>query len=49
MATERLKTLGRAAREAEVMHWVCDGKTNPEIARTMNLVSMLRTPFRQAR
>ena len=43
MATERLKTLGLTAREAEVMHWVCEGKTNPEIAlilgRTVHTVN----------
>jgi len=29
---ERLQTLGLTEREAEVMHWVCEGKKNPEIA-----------------
>ncbi len=29
---ERLQALGLSSREAEVMHWVCEGKTNPEIA-----------------
>jgi DNA-binding CsgD family transcriptional regulator len=28
----RLKSLGLSPREAEVMHWVGEGKTNPEIA-----------------
>ena len=32
VATERLQSLGLSAREAEVMHWVTEGKTNPEIA-----------------
>lgn len=37
VATERLKSLGLSAREAEVMHWVCEGKTNPEIASILNI------------
>ena len=43
MATERYQSLGLTAREAEVMHWVCEGKTNPEIAlilgRTVHTVN----------
>jgi DNA-binding CsgD family transcriptional regulator len=32
VSIERLQTLGLTEREAEVMHWVCEGKQNPEIA-----------------
>lgn len=35
IATERLQSLGLSPREAEVMHWVCEGKTNPEIAQIL--------------
>jgi DNA-binding CsgD family transcriptional regulator len=28
---------GLSAREAEVMHWVCEGKTNPEIAAILTV------------
>lgn len=37
VATERLQSLGLSAREAEVMHWICEGKTNPEIAAILNI------------
>lgn len=32
---ERLQALGLTEREAEVMHWVCEGKKNPEIAEML--------------
>ena len=32
-----LQTLGLTPREAEVMHWVAEGKTNPEIARILDI------------
>ena len=31
VSIERLQSLGLTEREAEVMHWVCEGKNNPEI------------------
>lgn len=34
---ERLQALGLSPREAEVMHWVCEGKTNPEIAAILQV------------
>lgn len=37
VATERLQSLGLSAREAEVMHWVTEGKTNPEIAAILSI------------
>jgi DNA-binding CsgD family transcriptional regulator len=33
----RLKSLGLTKREAEVLHWVSEGKTNPEIGTILNL------------
>jgi DNA-binding CsgD family transcriptional regulator len=36
-ATERLQSLGLSPREAEVMHWICEGKTNPEIAQILRV------------
>jgi DNA-binding CsgD family transcriptional regulator len=32
LAAERARELGLTAREAEVMHWISEGKSNPEIA-----------------
>lgn len=32
---ERLQGLGLTEREAAVMHWVCEGKKNPEIAQIL--------------
>lgn len=37
VATGRLQSLGLSQREAEVMHWVCEGKTNAEIASILTL------------
>lgn len=37
VAAERLQAIGLSEREAEVMHWVCDGKTNPEIAQLLSV------------
>jgi DNA-binding CsgD family transcriptional regulator len=37
VATQRLSSLGLTAREAEVMHWVSAGKTNPEIAQILSV------------
>ena len=37
IATGRLQSLGLTAREAEVMHWVCEGKSNPEIAQILGI------------
>ncbi|MEZ5385761.1 MAG: LuxR C-terminal-related transcriptional regulator [Prosthecobacter sp.] len=34
---ERLRKLGLTRREAEVMQWVSEGKTNPEIARILSI------------
>jgi hypothetical protein len=31
-SSKRLEELGLTSREAEVLHWLCEGKTNPEIA-----------------
>ncbi|MEQ1751446.1 MAG: FHA domain-containing protein, partial [Prosthecobacter sp.] len=39
VATQRLQSLGLTAREAEVMHWVCEGKTNPEIAAILSVTT----------
>ncbi|WP_395719168.1 FHA domain-containing protein [Prosthecobacter sp.] len=36
---DRLQSLGLTEREAEVMHWVCEGKTAPEIAEQMAIAS----------
>lgn len=33
----RLQSLGLTEREAEVMHWVCEGKNNPEIAQILDV------------
>jgi pSer/pThr/pTyr-binding forkhead associated (FHA) protein/DNA-binding CsgD family transcriptional regulator len=37
ISIERLQTLGLTLREAEVMHWVCEGKNNPEIAQILDV------------
>lgn len=37
IAADRLQSLGLSQREAEVMHWVCEGKTNPEIATILTI------------
>ena len=34
---QRLRTLGLSPREAEVMHWIIEGKTNPEIAAILEI------------
>ncbi|MBL9179554.1 MAG: FHA domain-containing protein [Verrucomicrobiaceae bacterium] len=34
---ERLQALGLTEREAEVMHWVYEGRQNPEIARILSV------------
>lgn len=36
-SVERLRKLGLTRREAEVMQWVAEGKTNPEIARILSI------------
>lgn len=36
---ERLQSLGLTLRESEVMHWVCEGKNNPEIAETLDVTA----------
>jgi pSer/pThr/pTyr-binding forkhead associated (FHA) protein/DNA-binding CsgD family transcriptional regulator len=33
----RLQNLGVTTREAEVLHWICEGKQNPEIAELLHL------------
>ncbi|MDZ4402066.1 LuxR C-terminal-related transcriptional regulator [Prosthecobacter sp.] len=35
ISIERLQNLDLTEREAEVMHWVCEGKKNPEIAEIL--------------
>lgn len=37
LSIERLQSLGLTEREAEVMHWVCEGKNNPEIAQILDV------------
>lgn len=37
VSAERLQTLGLTEREAEVLHWVCEGKQNPEIAQILGV------------
>ncbi len=37
ISAERLQTLGLTEREAEVLHWICEGKQNPEIAQILGL------------
>jgi len=37
VSIERLQSLGLTEREAEVMHWVCEGKNNPEIAQILDV------------
>lgn len=39
LAADRLQALGLSPREAEVMQWVCEGKTNPEIAQILNVTT----------
>jgi DNA-binding CsgD family transcriptional regulator len=39
LAVERARELGLTAREAEVMHWIGEGKNNPEIAVLLNISS----------
>ncbi len=34
---ERLQSLGLTEREAEVMYWVCEGKSNPDIAQILDV------------
>lgn len=36
---ERLQALGLTEREAEVMHWVCEGKTSQEISHLMSVTT----------
>lgn len=36
-AIERLQGLGLTEREAEVMHWVIEGRSNPEISKILNV------------
>ncbi len=38
-AAASLKALGLSPREAEVMHWVCEGKTNPEIGQILEVTT----------
>lgn len=37
ISIKHLQTLGLTEREAEVMHWVCEGKSNPEIAQILDI------------
>ena len=37
VSIERLQSLGLTEREAEVMHWVCEGKQNTEIAGILDV------------
>lgn len=37
--TANLRRLGLSPRQAEVMHWVCEGKTNPEIATILGVTT----------
>lgn len=37
ISIDRLKGIGLTDREAEVMHWICEGKNNPEIAQILNV------------
>jgi len=39
LAADRARELGLTAREAEVMHWIGEGKNNPEIAVLLNISS----------
>lgn len=34
---EKIQSLGLTEREAEVMHWICQGKTNQEIAKILTV------------
>lgn len=34
-SARRLEELGLTARQAEVLHWLCEGKTNPEIGQLL--------------
>ncbi len=37
ISIERLQSLDLTMREAEVMHWVCEGRTNAEIAKDLHV------------
>lgn len=37
ISVERLQRLGLTKRESEVMHWICEGKKNPEIAEQLGI------------
>ncbi|MFN0079279.1 MAG: FHA domain-containing protein [Prosthecobacter sp.] len=37
ISLERLQSLDLTVREAEVMHWVCEGRTNAEIAKDLDV------------
>lgn len=39
ISIERLQSIGLTEREAEVMHWVCEGRNNPEIAKILNVTT----------
>jgi DNA-binding CsgD family transcriptional regulator len=39
LSINRLQTLGLTVREAEVMHWVYEGKSNPEIAQILDIAT----------
>ena len=39
MPFRRLQMHGLSLRENEVMHWVCEGKTNPEIAIILDITT----------
>ena len=36
-ASERLEALGLTHREAEVLYWLSEGKTNPEIGQVLGM------------
>lgn len=37
LAADRARELGLTAREAEVLHWISEGKSNPEIALLLHI------------
>lgn len=37
ISIKHLQSIGLTEREAEVMHWVCEGKSNPEIAQILDI------------